>query len=368
MPTLSRRLLLEDSLWVGDMFTSAGAHDGPASTMIPLLLSGHAARVVHEGRDLLIKPRDPRFADATLAAALPPATSPAVARARHATKMLDNQVRKNKPVSEFEAEIRRSRLSHRYEMRRPVTPGFKWAQKDMGLYILDDRIFGCTVALHHRFDLAGVNPRMYGPFFRDFGADVGASIWVHTLLSGSAEAITVAQRLDVPDRIIDVDVYAHRYLNRRYDPHLTVDQKLLILLVESEVNTAATLIPSLSAGHPEAAFRARFVSLWHAVSSLKKILDTVPTATAPGTARMRELVNSPLARTFTDNPSMLQLRHRCVHYEIPVKTQITLATTPMFGIIESLTGFTMATLSPLVEKLGVELSDHLLTWRESSQV
>ncbi|WP_127819095.1 hypothetical protein [Microbacterium sp. CPCC 204701] len=360
---VGRRLLLEDALWIGDVLTSALRHDGPARVMAPLLLSGHVSRIVYEGRELLAS-SNPDVALPGLVALLPPEEHPSIALARHATKMLDNQTSKSKPLKEFEGEIHQAWMSQRALLFRDVMPGFTWLQPDLGFYTLDGYVVGATIPLHMRFGLEAVPPGDYPEYFRRFGEDLIAALRIYVCLSGSADALVTTLELSPVDAVEDNDKFVKRYLKGAYDRALNLDQKLLLLLIESEVNTATTLIPLVTGRHVTAGFRARFISLWHALSSLTKVLDAHPGATSPGRDRLRALVSSTDA-TRLSAEGMQTVRNRSVHYEIRGKVEIAFSDRPMFGIIESLTDETFESLDSLVRDLSADLRTALREWRES---
>lgn len=360
---VGRGLLLEDSLWMADVLTSAFRHDGPARVMASLLLSGHGSRIVYEGRELLTS-SNPDVALPGLVGLLPPEEHPSVALARHATKMLDNQTSKSKPLKEFEGEIHEAWMSQRALLRKDVKPGFTWLQPDLGFYTLDGYVVGSTIPLHMRYGVDAVPPEDYPTFFQKFGEDLITSLRIYTCLSGSADAIVTTLDLSPIDAVEDNDKFVKRYLKRAYDSALNPDQKLLLLLIESEVNTATTLIPLVTGSHVAAGFRARLISLWHALSSLTKVLDAHPGATSPGRERIRTLVNS-TAATRLSAQGMQMVRNRSVHYEIRGKVEIAFSDSPMFGIIESLTDETFESLDALVRDLSADLRTVLREWRES---
>ncbi|MGN7948550.1 hypothetical protein ACTJKH_07380 [Microbacterium sp. 22215] len=358
---VGRRMLLEDALWMGDVLTSALRHDGPAQAMVPLLLSGHAARIVYEGRGLLTS-RNPDVALPAFVEQLPDSEHPSIALARHATKMLDNQTRKDKPLSEFEAEIHQAWMSQRALLFAPVKRGFTWMQPDLGFYTLDGDVVGATIPLHMRFGLDTVSPEGYPQFFNDFGRDLVTSLQIYTCLSGRTDAMATTVDVSPVDAVDDNDKFVKRYLGRAYDKDLNLDQKLLLLLVESEVNTANALIPQMTGTHVSAAFRARLISLWHAMSSLGKVLDAKPGASSPGRDRVRAVVESADARRLSAS-GMREVRNRSVHYEIPGDREIVFTDGPMFGIIEHQTTESFASMDALVLDLSAELGSVLRQWR-----
>lgn len=348
---------------MGDVLTSALAHNGPAQVMVPLLLSGHASRVVYEGRELLTS-STPDVGLPAFVEQLPDDEHPSIVRARHATKMLDNQIREDKPLSDFEAEMHQAWVSQRSLLFETVKRGFTWMQPDLGFYTLQGNVVGATIPLHMRFDLDAVPPKEYPTFFSQLGQDLIASLQVYMWLSGRPDAMVTTLDLSPIDHVEDNDRFVGRYLKRAYDKALSLDQKLLLLSIESEVNTATALIPLLTGAHVNSAFRARLISLWHAMSSLTKILDARPDASSPGRDEVRAILGSVEAQRLSAQ-GMQMVRNRSVHYEVRGKVEIIFAEAPMFGIVESLTSETFDSLDCLVRDLSTDLSAALRRWRES---
>lgn len=360
---VGRLLLLEDALWIGDILTSAHRHDGPAQAMVSLLLSGHAARIVYEGRELLTSP-NPTVALPDFADLLPTEVHPSIAPARHATKMLDNAVKRGRPVNEYELDIHEAWMSQRRELRAKVRRGFTWLQPDLGFYTLNGDVVGATIPLHLRFALNEVPVAERERVFRKLGLDLYTSLRVFSYLSGKVDAITPTLDLRPIDHIKDNDRSVNRYLKRGYDGVANMDQRLLLLLIESEVNTAATLIPLLTGSHVAAAFRARLISLWHALSSTKKILSADPASASPAAERVRAVVESADTLRLSAK-GMDVVRNRSMHYEIRGKTAFTFSNGPMFGIVESVTTETFESLDTVVRDVSEDLSVALREWRDS---
>lgn len=348
---------------MGDVLTSALRHEGLAQVMVSLLLAGHASRIVHEGRELLTS-ATPGVGLPSFVEQLPDDEHPSIVRARHATKMLDNQIRKDKPLSEFETEMHEAWMSQRSLLFETVKRGFTWLQPDLGFYTLHGDVVGATIPLHMRFDLDAVQPKGWPTFFSQFGEDLITSLQVYMWLSGRTDAMVTTMDLTPIDAVQDNDRFVGRYLKRTYDKNLTLDQKLLLLSIESEVSTATILIPLLTGAHVNAAFRARLISLWHAMSSLTKILDARPDASSPGRDEVRALLASVEAQRLSAQ-GMRLVRNRSVHYEVRGKAEIRFAEVPMFGIIESFTSETFDSLDTLVQDLSINLSAALRRWRES---
>lgn len=124
----------EDARWAIDSLLSAGQgkqarlnHHG----VIPLLLIGHAGRIVYEGSQLA-RSKTKSVADLDLAARLPSAYAEVIARARHAAKSFDDDLRPyNVLLAHMDAYLRQARNEFLGN-----TP-YKWARRfesDLGMY------------------------------------------------------------------------------------------------------------------------------------------------------------------------------------------------------------------------------------------
>lgn len=85
---VSRLMVAQDARLAEDLLISSA--DGPvAEGLVPLIVTGYAARVAHEGARVL-RSSDTHLGVPTLAELLPAQSDAAIARARHAGKLLDD--------------------------------------------------------------------------------------------------------------------------------------------------------------------------------------------------------------------------------------------------------------------------------------
>lgn len=102
------------------------------------------------------------------------------------------------------------------------------------------------------------------------------------------------------------------------------------------MNTSIRILPATATGHDDAAFRARVITLYHAVSALTQVEAAHSQVKSVHLNRLRTLLASPEKQRLYSAHGR-QVRNRCMHYEI----RGTLAgaldpTTPMNGIVEAL--------------------------------
>jgi len=113
-----------------------------------------------------------------------------------------------------------------------------------------------------------------GPYLRDITEDFGR--YMSILLQGLGIGVHAAYTpLTAPLPTIQFcDLKSKRFYEtivRQIGPRRS-SVGLLLTSILSQVNTARVLIPRITEGNEAAAFKIRFVSLFHAISSLQKLL------------------------------------------------------------------------------------------------
>lgn len=79
------------------------------------------------------------------------------ARARHVTKLLDDT---KKSYHEVLAEIREVQETSHRVLTGNSHPWFRWAETDLGLYMIDRHVVGATVPMAYRLGLAPGNQEL----------------------------------------------------------------------------------------------------------------------------------------------------------------------------------------------------------------
>lgn len=356
----ARTLLGEDVTWIADAMLSA-SHGEIAAGVSPLVLTSFLGRIVYEGRDVVTS-TDPDVGVPALLHLLTDENSDAIARARHAVKLLDDT---HKTLQKFREDMRTYWIGQRNSLRANVP---SWAHRfadDLGTFSLHGHVIGATVPLQVRFDIPGRLDGAGGNTFRDFGETLGSQLAVYSPFAGGPGALRATLDLRPLEAITQDDCMVEDFLDERYDPAIDIEAKLLLLLVEQDVNTVAHVLPLTRPGHEPAEFRGRLVSTWHALTSLSEILGAYPEATGSRTQRVRAFLDSPTVRSFLDDPKLPAVRNRFVHYVIRPQVRLTLDRSDVTGsIITSLhPTHTAASLDALTRDLVSELSTLFAQWK-----
>jgi hypothetical protein len=114
-----------------------------------------------------------------------------------------------------------------------------------------------------------------------------------------------------------------------------LEVKLLILMVEGDLNTARLILPRTVRGHQNAEFRARTVTCYHCLSAIRRICDQYPNLDTKGLAGLRALLaDAPAQRLLS--PTGEKIRNRSVHYEMNDPAIIPDLARPMSGLVEAI--------------------------------
>ena len=190
------------------------------------------------------------------------------------------------------------------------------------------------------------------------GTDLGEDLSAFHLMVGSAHQATATLDLSALQKVSWDDHYVRTFLPRQYETALGDEAKMLVLLLESDLNTLVFLLSQTSSGHEGAFFRTAMVTLWHVLVSLQALLDAHPAALA---FRVRELLASEDVTTFLDSRNK-RIRNTFVHY-IPQNLPLD-ATRPLWGLVEVLNpDQDIASLSALTWRLAQATRATIEMWR-----
>lgn len=243
-------------------------------------------------------------------------------------------------------------------------------QPDLGVFFAQDEVF-CTT--HVAFLNLGLSKEALaasslsldslGPYLRDTSEDFGRylALLLHKLDIGM-DVPANAQGVPLPP-VGFRDLKSKRLygkIARRAAPN-RIPVCLLLTAILSQVNTARLLVPSIAGRNEVAAFKVRFVSLFHAASSLQKLIDQDQDGSFlhPDAAQQIEAVldGNPVRNIL----ELRFLRNNLIHYDVHKRTASQLsADLPLFGLVEALTqGKSLAAVASDVEK-GLSLVSDLL--------
>jgi hypothetical protein len=347
---LARELLWTDAAWCLDVFKSAQATEDSVSFVTWMMLSINA-RVAYEGRKV-IQSTDPNVGVPHLVSFLAEDESPSVEKARHAAKLLDNTV---KSLDDFRAEMRSYWKAHRVWMSGRTPRFLHGLVKELGVATFDGHVVLATIPTQVRFVLPAGDTR---DAVMKLGTDLGQDLSAFHLMAGSDHQITATLDLRGLQNITWDDYYVRKFLPEQYEAALDNDAKMLVLLLESDLNTLVILLSQLSSGHQSAFFRTAMVTLWHVLVSLQSLLDAYPGARA---IRVRELLASRDVTTFLD-PRNKRIRNTFVHY-VPQNLPLD-ASRPLRGLVELLNpDQDVASLSALTWRLAQATRETVEMWR-----
>lgn len=358
----ARELVAQDARWLMDAAVSSRVTRGDVGSVVGLLLVGHFSRVAYEGARVARHP-DPKVGIAELARLLPDEHSDVIARARHATKLLDDT---KKTVADIGHELALALDAQRREFTGNAPKLLRWAETDLGIFTLSQRLLLTTVSAPIRFgqslepDLETMGSRAYG-----VSVKLGEAICVLAALGGALPSQEATLDLSMVALVSNTDHRSETYLRGRFDPDLAEAAKLLLLLIEGDVNLAQHVLPLTGTGHEAAVFRARFVVAWHALSAVQQILDAYPGAVGRGALQLRSELNSSQSAALRTHQGSKALRNQCVHYMLRHDIADIDVQAPMFGLVEALwEGQTYLSVGSLVDDVLERLSDMLHGWRE----
>jgi hypothetical protein len=325
----ARKNLAEDARWAMDAVLS-GNTIPEFSPFVALLLGHHFVRITYEGATA-IRSANPHVGIPALASLLTDAFAQITASARHLTKMLDNKKKSYADVLlEFAAELE----EHHDALTGKAVRLARWLETDLGLYFVDGALVGATVPTAYRLGLNPVQPTtMWGEDLSAITKEWGATLVV--LGAATFDPSEPKATLDLTGiRVTYRDRRADQYLARRFDRKFPIELKLLLLMIEGDLNTARLLLPRMASGHQNADFRARTVTCYHCLSALRRICDHYPNPNSKGLSALRAILADPPAQRLLSSAGE-KVRNRSVHYEMNDPAIIPDLARPMNGLVEA---------------------------------
>jgi len=354
-------LLAEDARWVGDVVLSAAA-DEQSQAYPALLLGHHFVRIVYEG-SLALQSAKPEVGWPPLAGRLQRQFAAVTSRARHVTKLLDD---KKKSKDQVMAEMINAKETAHRALTGNAHPWFRWAETDLGLYQIGSSVVGASIPMAYRLGLdPGDLDRMAGEDLHAVAHEWGSTVAV---LAGAAlDASEMRPTLALDAHIKYKDRLASRYLKNRYEPEFEDGEKLLLLMIEGDLNTNRLYLPRTQSGHEGPCLRARIVTTYHSLRALDYILKRHSGLDTAGARSIRGILADPAAKRICSRDGEM-LRNRSVHYQMDDPSIIPDFSKPMFGIIEAVAPtFTWETLNTDLRLVEDQLADALGPWSPGSK-
>ena len=218
-------------------------------------------RIGYEGLRILNSP-DPLIGARWLAELHKPVFDALTERIRHQTKLsADTQLGLSGVLDELGEGLTSARPAHLF------------ATHDAEVIQVGDRLVASSVPVRYRLRLDLRRQTFDGV---EAGIQAVANEW------GSAIGVLAAATLDTtePEPTLDlsglqlrqVDVRIARYLGDRYGHALAPKAKLLLNLIEGDLNTVRAILPFTAPGHSSAEFRAAFITTYQALETLNALL------------------------------------------------------------------------------------------------
>lgn len=328
---VSRRLLAEDSRWGKDVVLSVQGAKPALGWAAMWMLGHHFVRIIFEGERLLTS-KDPRLGIPELAALLDSGYSDLTRRIRHTSKLLDDT---KKHPDDILAELRMAQRESFLMFVSPVMRPMRFLAKDLGLYQVNGAVVGATVTMLFRM---GIDPSTAKPLEREMlraaSEEWGGSLAVMSAADLAPDAVTFGA---LPVSGFDPtgkDWRVEKYLDQRFDPTLPYEEKLLLLMIEGDLNTNLHLLPLTERGHEMVVFRARTTTIYHSLTAVAAILERHPGLATAAAQRVKEVLADATTGRLLGHEGK-QVRNRCVHYAIHDERIIPQPALPMFGLVEA---------------------------------
>jgi len=323
---VSRQLLTEDASWIVDMCTpNTAVMDSLRSTLVLLHLP-YLTRIAYEGA-VALHSRNANMGLPKLAACLTSNFATITARMRHLSKLMDDTQKSYSDVlSDFAAVIANQRGQY---LGKRMKLGWPW-QHDMGLLTVGSSVVGTTMAMALRLGMGT------GQSVQDAGTFNVAREWgISLALQMSAGIPPQSPRVDWSTYPIPwTDVLLRRYVATRFESVFPMELKLLLLLILSDLNVSLTVMERACTMHEMPVFRARTVTLFHALTTLRRVVDNYQGLKSRSMTECRMLLASaPVVRLLSREGK--NVRNRCMHYEITDQRISPTIGMPMFGLVEA---------------------------------
>jgi hypothetical protein len=355
----ARQMVAEDARWAIDVVLSGSQAPG-ISSFVPLVLGHHFVRIAYEGT-VAIRSTNGDVGIPELAGLLRDQFASVTARARHATKLLDDTKKSYEAVLEEFQEIIQE---HRDQLMGNGVRWARWLETDLGLYVADGRLLGATVPAAYRLGLSiTAQGAISGHDVHAVSEEWGATLTV--LGAASFDATPQAATLDLSKvpAVVGHDRRSDRYLQRRFETEFPEGLKMLLLAIEGDINTLASIASHTTEGHEAAVFRARTVTLYHCLSALRRVAERHSHVDSLSMKALRELMDGSAAQQLTSQQGRM-VRNRCMHYEISDPRVNIDPTLPMCGIVESVfPGTTFLEFSSDVATVSVAVAQLLENWK-----
>lgn len=219
-------------------------------------------------------------------------------------------------------------------------------QPDLGIFFAQDEVFCTTHVAFLNLGLtkealaaSSLSLKNLGPYLRDTSRDYGRYLALLLGKLGMETSVSDSAR-EVPLPLVGFRDLKSKRLYGAMARRAVPDRApvcLLLTAILSQVNTARVLVPSIAGRNEIAAFKVRFASLFHAASSLQKLLDQdreEPFLRPDAAWQIGAVLGTEPVRNVLGNRC---LRNNLVHYGVHKSTAPQLSPNlPLYGLVEAL--------------------------------
>lgn len=325
-----RSLVAEDARWVSDLMLSTQAARSDIAELAPLLLLGYSSRIVVEG-SRTARSKSVAAAVQPLVDLLPKQDDPVIVKARHATKLTDGVEAGSTELARHLVELRDA---HRKSLFG-LAPRLLWKRlADLALLQLGDHRVGISVPLQFQYGApATVTLDQLGPMLGKVARQHGQILGVLSALG--LDSSTPSSTLDSTALATLRSVSGRSSVIERDYLELPVGEALELAAIEGQINTALYLLTVGEAAYAGPVFRARFLTLVHALRSIDQIAQATTTEHPRAASKLRELVRGAFARELLEGRAAALLRDRLMHYSIRSNKVVLETEAPLLGLVEA---------------------------------
>ncbi len=268
-------------------------------------------------------------------------------RSRLRLKLLDDSNKSYEEILDSARELVAINNSWFQDHRGVLAPLKRLLQRDLGVYFMQNEAF-CTTHVgflnmgltKEELSASSLSLETLGHHMHDISVDLGR--YVAALLQGlgiDVHAAYDAHEVSLPP-IQFRDLKSERFYTTmapQVAPHQST-VSLLLTLILSQVNTARIFVPKIAVDNEVAALKIRLVSLFHAVSSLQKLLDQhkrTPLLHSAAAEQITDMLGTPSVRAIRKK-GYQRLRNNLVHYKVDESIALHLSPNlPLFGLVEA---------------------------------
>jgi hypothetical protein len=331
--------------------------DADGKNGIPFILSSidFHALIIHEASEYYTRHNMPE------ASRLRSDFSEVIKQSRQRIKLFDDNVLGVDGIGELFINTltpqHQTELSKDHRIRLP-----KWLWDDIGVYLdTDTQIPVCTTHLAS-FNSGITNPKQF--FSADTWKSLGENLGMFLIIAG--KAITLVRFKDVS--ITSKDMRYNQIYSKKHYGSDNEQVNAGLSVIDMRMNFLALL--ALKCSQSPTMFKWKFLSIYHAISSLNKFAQTEHFNTLNDKSKqsIKSTLNSPIAALML-SPEAVPLRNTLTHYGLDTRldnSKLHDNAQTLYGLVEaSFTEWTYGTLdSFLDEQLKGTLLDIFNTWKK----